>query len=397
MNLEEIINYNLQSDFEVLSDYAFLGKEIYLSHPILGPSLRKYGLKELRLKRMRTDQDGVCEKEGTPQLSILHFKEMAERNKLLKENFEYLTGKIFYEPVEIQEKEIPELLRGCGVKAKDIIYAGRAAVRKFIPVENLLEYVSTAQRKLGYYLETFSGVFGEIKIKGVKQSFAGPLKIFWKQMGLLEKQINGSIAYCDALGNIESIKLTLEDRKRSPIKESFNYVIGCTDYLKGDFAMIDVNISTVPIAFLFGEVEEIPRGTAIPCPEARKDMMKVIDFVLKVERAFVEKIGEVDIKEAERIGKEVMRNYKLCKESHENFLKYRNDYVSRSFNFLGVLSFKSRTGERYPLIAERKTRIKEYLERLKYTTDATTGNWFLEETCKIMEKYSAEFPRAINF
>ncbi|MDI6798990.1 MAG: hypothetical protein QMD12_03315, partial [Candidatus Aenigmarchaeota archaeon] len=335
LSLPEAIRYNLNAEFEVLSDFTFLRNEIYLSCPVFGTNLRGY-----KPKYIRTDQDGVCEEEGTPQLSFLHFREMARRNQRLNENFEYLTGKIFNDPVEVQEKELTSLLKGCSVKIKDFVYAGQAAVRKFRPVKNLLNFVSTIQRKLGYSLETFSGVFSEAKMKvNSCRSYQGPLKIFWKRMGLSEKQINGSIAYFGKNGEIERIELRLEHRKEKPIEGFLNYLIGFTDNLKGDFPMMSVNINTTPVAILFGKSEETLHGIAVPFPEGKKDMMKTIKPILKVERGFMEYIGGIDVKEAERIGNKIKGIYKQCSEKRDP-LSYKNDYVKDSLAFLNLLRFR---------------------------------------------------------
>ena len=97
-SIAQTIEYNLKSDFEVLSDYVFVKQEMcYLASP-LGLPFGKF-----KFKHLRTDQDGVCEKENTTQLSILHFEEMADKNPELKSNLKYLTEDIFYKPVETQE------------------------------------------------------------------------------------------------------------------------------------------------------------------------------------------------------------------------------------------------------------------------------------------------------
>ena len=383
------IKYNLEADFEVLSDFAFLKDEIYyLSSPFLKLPLREY-----KFKYLRTDQDGVCEAENTFQLSFLHFKEMAERNRELKENFEYLTEDLFNKPVEIQEKEISELLKECRVDLKQFFYSGQEAARKFKPVKNLLEFVHTLQKKLFYYIEVCSGVFGEIIVESesFNKIYKGPLRILWENLGIYPKQIGGSKAYFDKNGNLVKIEIEIEHRKRKPAPHYLQYIIGFTDYLEGDFPMIDVNINTMPIALLFGEVTEIPYGIAIACSEARKDMMKAINPILKIERGIMEEVGNVDIKKAEEIGREIRKIFEICLKN-SNILKYREDYVNKSFEFLDTLAIAI-AGKKYPLFPEKLTGIRDYLERLKYVSDFAACKELMEKTIDIMKKYSAEFPK----
>ena len=383
------IEYNLKANFEVLSDFAFLKDDIfYLSSPFLGPSSAKY-----KPKYLRADQDGVCEMEGTPQLSFLHFKEIAGQNKKLKENFEYLTGEVFDKPVEAQEEELARLLRECDVNLKQFVYAGQIAARKFRPVKNLYEFSNIMQRKLSYSLEVCSGVFGEaiIENEGVYKVYQGPLRILWENMGLTPKQIGGSKAYFDKNGMLSRITLELEHRKRKPAPDYLQFIIGFTDNLKGDFPMMDVNINMLPIALVFGGLPEIPRGLATACPEARKDMKMATNSILKIERGIMEEIGNVDIQRAEKIGVEIKKLFDVCLKDEASFLSNRETYVDRCFEFLDILTISA--NQKYPLFPEKLTGIRDCLNRLKNTSDVANGIELTEKTVDILKRYSAEFPR----
>jgi hypothetical protein len=389
-SISSAIEYNLKANFEVLSDFAFLIDEIlYLASPLAGTSLRK-----LKFKCLRPDHDGVCEEEGTPQLSFLHFKEIAEKNRELKENFKYLTEEVFYRPVKIQEREVAELLRNCHVNLNQFVRGGQRAVEKFKPVKNLFEFAYTAQKKLYYYLEVCSGVFGEaiVESDGFRRVFRGPLRIVWENLGLHAKQIGGSRAYFDKNGNLTEMIIEIEHRKRKPATEYLQYIIGFTDNLIGDFPMMDVNINTIPIALLFGEVTEIPRGAAVACPEARKDMMKAVSPILKIERGFMEEVGRIDVEKAENVGTEAKRLFETCSRSDLDFWRYRGAYVDKGFEFLDALTILAE-GRKYPLFPEKWTGIRKYLERLRHTSSITTGKELIEKTADTMRKYSAEFPK----
>lgn len=389
-SIAQTIEYNMKSDFEVLSDYVFVKQEMcYLASPFGSP------LGKFKFKHLRTDQDGVCEKEDTIQLSILHFEEIADQNPELKLNLKHLTEDIFYKPVETQEIEIAELLRGCNVNLEQFFYGGQRAVRRFESVRNLHNYVNTTQRKLSYTLEVHSGVFKEAKVVNgglPENKYPGPLRLLWEErLGLPPENIRGSVAYFNEDGVPVKIMLELEHRKSEPAPEYLQYIIGCTDYLKSDFPMIDVNINTIPIALVFGELQEIPRGVAIACPRARKDMMEVVELILKIERGFIEKVGGIDTYKAEKIGREVEKLFEMCSRDNSSFLEYRRAYVDKSFEFLDALTIL--VEEKYPLFPEKKTGIRKYLSMLKNTSDIVRGKELLEKTINIMKKYSAEFPK----
>jgi len=379
MGLIEKIEENIKADFEVLSDYVFLKDDIYyLSNPSLKPPLKNY-----KFKYLRSDQDGVCEAEGTPWLSYLHFKNMVG-----EKNMEYLFESIARKPIQEKEKEICEFLRENRINFQKFFLAGKKAVEEFKPVKNLFEFVYTAETKLSYYLEIRSGTFGEIKVG--ENSFDGPLKIFWKNLGLSSQQIGGSKAYFNEEGILEKIELELEHRKSKPLPNHLQYVIGLTDTPEADFPMIDVDLNILPLVFSFDKPAEIPRGIVIPCQKARKDMMEIIKIMLKVERGVVEYFGNVDVEEAKKVGKEIKKLYEICFSNQHNFLEYRESFVNKSLDFLEKLNVEI-GGKKYPLFPENLTRIKEYLTFLRYSSNFNVGKELGEKIIELMKKYSAEF------
>lgn len=315
----------------------------------------------------------------------------SEKNTKLKENFEYIIEEAFNKPAEIQEVELAHELRDFGVTANELVLSGQRAISRFKPVHNLLDFVQTVQRNLHYELGIRSGVFKEIRVKGKEEPYPGPLRIFWERVGIPEERIGGSIAYCDENGIIEKIVLEIEGRKKGLAPDYLQYLIGLTDYLKGDFPMIDVSVKILPIALLFGEEIEIPRGVAVACPKARRDMMEAVKPILKVERGFVEEIGGIDVKKAEDIGRKIRNLLEICLGNDSDFEKYRKDYADKSFEFLDTLSIKIDNG--YPIFPVKWTEIRSLLNRLRYTSDIAIGKDLMKETAALMRRYSPEFPR----
>jgi len=341
-----------------------------------------------------TDQDGVCEEEDTPQLSYLHFEEMARKNTELKGNLSYLIDEVFHKPVEIQETEITELLRDCKVNLNHFVRSGQKAEVRLKRVKNLFEFVYTVQRRLSHYMEVRSGVFGEAKIEGenLSSTYPGPLRIAWKKLGLAPEQIGGSTAYFDENGNLVKILLEIEHRKSKPVPEYLQYLIGFTDFLEDDYPMININLDITPIALLFGASVEIPQGIAVPCPEARKDMMKAINPILKIERGFMEEVGNVDIKKVEDIGKKIKEIFEICSRNDMEFWRNREYFVKESFEFLDTLTILS-NGKKQPLFPETLTEIRNDLKVSKHTSDVTIGRELMKKTIDAMRRYSAEFPK----
>ncbi|MEM5855463.1 MAG: hypothetical protein QXG39_02350 [Candidatus Aenigmatarchaeota archaeon] len=375
------IEQNIKTSFEILSDYVFLIDDIYyLPNPSIKPPLKNY-----KFKYLRSDQDGVYEAEGTPWLSYLHFK-----NMLGDENAKSLIESVSKKSVEDKEREICEFLKENHINFQKFFSAGKKAVEEFKPVKNLFNFVHSVQTKLSYYLDIRSGTFGEIRIG--KSYFDGPLKIFWKNLGVSSEQIGGSKAYFDEEGTLEKIELELEHKKSQPMPNYLQYVLGFTDTPQTDFPMIDVNLNILPLVFSFGKLAEIPRGIVIPCQNAKKDMMEAIRIMLKVERGIVEYFGNVDVEGAKKIGKEVKRLYEICFSSHQNFLKYKESFVNKSLDFLEKLSVE--IGKRkYPLFPEELTGIKKYLITLQNSTNFEISKELSDKIIYLMKKYSAEFPR----
>jgi hypothetical protein len=373
------IEYNLKADFEVLSDYVFLQDELYyLSNPSFKPPVRN-----CRLKYLRSDHDGVCEAEGTPQLSYLHFKEM-----IGKENTEHFFESISKKPLEEKERIACEFLRENRVDVNKFILAGKRAVKEFKPVKNIFEFVHTVERKLSYYLDIRSGIFSEAFIG--EKSFPGPLKIFWKILGLSPMQIGGSKAYFDENGILIKIEFELEHKKRRPVFGYLEYLIGFTDTPISDFPMVDVNINILPLIFSFDKIDDVPRGLIITCKEARKDMCEAIKPILKVERGIVEELGKVDIEKVEKIGKEIKKLYEIY--STEDLLKNKENFVNKSSDFLESLCFEIE-GKNFSLFPEKFTQIRKKLILLKNSQDFEVCRELIEDVINLMKRYSAEFPK----
>lgn len=389
-DLQDIIEHNLKPDYKVLSDYVFVAAE----HFFLGSVLKK----GYHPKILRSDHDGVWEKDGTLQLCELFQKELAEENNGIKQNFEELM-EVFNKPVNVQEKDITRIYRENDVNLSQIMHASYRAEKRFEFGKNSLLAVSKLQHVLGYHFLVYSGSF-EAAIKqfdGHNYRYPLALENLWEMMGISRKQVNGSEIYCDSKGRVTKVKLMLEHKKgeaaRKESLEPYRYVFVITDDIISDFSMMSCDIHILPIVMLTGKPMPELKPIRIPCQKSKKDKMELLKPILKVERGIVQALtmNKERVEQACEVANQIKELAEICTIADErDFEIQKEDYVNFSSRFLDLLTGELSTG-RYSLFPERLTRVRTYLDMLRYTKDVIAGKELVQKTFNIMKAYSPEF------
>ena len=393
MNLEETINYNLQSDFEVLSDFAFYNQnKIFLGKPF-----RK---EQYNSKIFRSDMDGVWE-EGKKLCDII-LEKMCEENIELKQNKERLY-EIYEKPVAVQEQELLAIYQQCHLTAKQIFHANKMAANEFIFGKNSLQCISSL-RKAGYRFLEYSGSFAWLIVQKDNveiDRYPLALQKVWNRMGIPQKQIHGSEFFCNEKGEVIGLDILIEERKGKVIEkelyEPWMYTIALTDKISSDSSMVEgamlCGLDILPVAMVVEEfeAENLPHGLMIYCPEGKEDKMEIFNRVMKIERGLIECLGTTEEQRirARCIAKEIKNilenNFLTMNEI--NYLACRDDYIKKCIGYLDLLKLEFPKGS-FNLFPERLTGIRRKLDSLKNENSFELGKELFQETLKILKGYS---------
>lgn len=377
VSVADFLNYNLNSDFTVLSDFIFTFEgQNYLGHPP--------GRMTAFEKEFYTDFDGVWEKSGSKPAYMLVPEKLALVNKKFEKRYEELM-KVYQEvptslDLTVQEKRIAKIYDECGITFNDFDYACYLVSKDFTFVKNALPFVSSL-RKAGYRLSVFSGCPTRA------------LKYIWKKMDD-SISIMGTDVYFDDQGRFNNrVELLLGSKKGLSIHKHLEnnirrgcYVIVLSDdpSPKFDACMVKAVMKTsIAVPIWVGEFGELPFDISTKCPDGREDAMNFLKPIYKFERGFVESLlkDEITMSELADVWNDIEKL--MEKISEENYSDYKRVFVDLFDSFLKLES---------PLFPESMTKIRVDLARLNYSEKASFD--LVKKIYKKMKKYSPD-PRKL--